>query len=107
MESPLSLRACIGTMNRFVLVLVLVLLLLEAKPPQSRRRTRTTTRMKGRFMGSPDAFLTRIGTRKLPGKFKALSPASAASAGALQNLDGVRSVRLHCGSQIFAVLPCN
>src|SRR5256886_3176810 len=31
MESPLSLRAYIGTMNRFVLVLVV--LLLEAKPP--------------------------------------------------------------------------
>ena len=29
MERPLSLRACIGTMNRFVLVLVV--LLLEAK----------------------------------------------------------------------------
>src|SRR5438477_2015627 len=49
MESPLSLRACIGTMNRFVLVLVL-----EAKPTirgRERRRGR-----KSPFMESPLSF---------------------------------------------------
>src|SRR5438045_2240291 len=53
-RAPFRFFACIGTMNRFVLVLV-VLLLLESKATRSRtrRRTRTTTRTKRPFMESP------------------------------------------------------
>src|SRR5947208_1480387 len=56
MESPLSFFACIGTMNRFVLVPVVPLL--EAKPP-GRGRGRAKERRRGRkrrFMESPLSF---------------------------------------------------